>query len=240
MGAGDTLYIRGDTYAEGIDSGRQTIPVGTSWSNAPLISAYPNEIVQINNIGLYVSYIQYIIFDGLIVDNGRTLNEDIYITNGANHIQIKKYEIRNSRGQGVLIARQSSVFNKFPNCRIYDNGSSDQDHGLYLSGTSDLIDMCNIYNNSGYGVHNYNSYPGDRSSNNIIRNSGLWNNGTQSATAAGILLSSGDGNLAYNNIIRSNPYGIQIGFRSSNMSAAYNNTIYANTYYGIQLLILLC
>src|SRR5688572_9280450 len=39
MGAGDTLSIESGTYAEGIDSNAQTIPTGTSFANAPLITA---------------------------------------------------------------------------------------------------------------------------------------------------------------------------------------------------------
>src|SRR2546428_9686097 len=36
--AGDTLYLRGGTYAETIDSNKQTIPHATSWSDAPVIA----------------------------------------------------------------------------------------------------------------------------------------------------------------------------------------------------------
>src|ERR1043166_539777 len=32
--ANDTLYLRGGTYTENISSNKQTIPAGTSWSNA--------------------------------------------------------------------------------------------------------------------------------------------------------------------------------------------------------------
>src|SRR5712691_5901067 len=38
--AGDTLYLRGGTYREGINHSRQTIPSGTSWTNAITIAAY--------------------------------------------------------------------------------------------------------------------------------------------------------------------------------------------------------
>src|SRR4249919_3055408 len=39
LSAGDTLYIRGGTYAEYINSGAQTVPSGTSWNNPIRIAA---------------------------------------------------------------------------------------------------------------------------------------------------------------------------------------------------------
>src|SRR5680860_603047 len=79
MRTGDTLLIRAGTYAEQIDSQFFTIPTGTSWENAPIIAAYPGDVVTLKPnsgsqaIGLVHSYIQYVIFDGLIVD---AINED--------------------------------------------------------------------------------------------------------------------------------------------------------------------
>src|SRR4051794_4523366 len=43
--AGDVLYLRGGTYSQSINSNSQVIPTGTSWANAPLVSAYPGETV---------------------------------------------------------------------------------------------------------------------------------------------------------------------------------------------------
>ena len=77
LAPGDTLYLRAGTYAESIDSG---LPTGTSWSDAPLIAAYPGETVQIRGIGLASSYVQYIIFDGLILDSGGAESFHLYVS----------------------------------------------------------------------------------------------------------------------------------------------------------------
>jgi parallel beta-helix repeat protein len=50
--------------------------------------------------------------------------------------------------------------------------------------------------------------------------------------SAAILFAFGDGNQAYENIIRNNDRGISIGYGTSN-TQIYNNTIYGNTYDGI-------
>ena len=49
---GDTLYIRGGTYNERIDTNNQLIPNGSSWNDAPVIAAYPNETVSLLSINL--------------------------------------------------------------------------------------------------------------------------------------------------------------------------------------------
>ena len=71
--AGDTLYIRAGVYSGGLDSNRQSIPSGTSWSSAVTIAAYPGEKVVLQASGESVvnfadSYIQYVIFDGITFD----------------------------------------------------------------------------------------------------------------------------------------------------------------------------
>src|SRR5713101_8675509 len=64
---GDTLYLRGGTYAENIDNNNQTIPSGTSWSNAVTLAAYPSETVTIRGyVNLAAPSIQYLIMDHLI------------------------------------------------------------------------------------------------------------------------------------------------------------------------------
>ena len=45
LNKGDTLYIREGIYEEVIRSQQFPIPTGTSWDNAPVIAAYPGEMV---------------------------------------------------------------------------------------------------------------------------------------------------------------------------------------------------
>jgi hypothetical protein len=75
---GDTLYLRGGTYVENINS---PIQGGTSWSNATTIAAYPGETVTVKPssgsavvvlAGTSKTVYQYIIFDRLIFDATNT------------------------------------------------------------------------------------------------------------------------------------------------------------------------
>src|SRR5262249_15662745 len=86
-----------------------------------------------------------------------------------------------------------------------------------------------IYNNSGYGVHVYNSYAGKTANANLVRKNKVWGNGLAlPSNAAGILLSSGTGNIAYDNLVWGNPVGIRVAYNATN-SQVLNNTVYANT-----------
>lgn len=73
----------------------------------------------------------------------------------------------------------------------------------------------------------------------MISNNTIHNNGTSGSVGAGIVLASGTGNQAFNNVIWSNNGGIYAEYGSIN-SVIYNNTIYANnadtsSRYGIYL-----
>lgn len=231
--AGDTLYIRSGTYAESIDSNAQTIPAGTSWSNPVTIAAYPGETMTLRPpggsvINIAASYVQYVIFDGLIMD-GTNTNFPIG-GNGGHHVRFQNGEVKNGRASGILTGGNN---NEFINLKIHTNGSSKLDHGLYIFGSNNLIERNEIYNNAGYGVHLY--YGGGGVNNNIVRSNISHNNGTAGdVSSAGILLASGDGNLAYNNILYGNPYGIQVSYSASN-TKVYNNTVSANTYLGVDI-----
>ena len=65
---GDTLYMRGGTYNEEIVDYRQTVPSGTSYSNAITIAGYPGETATLRYIDLQTSH--YIIFKDFSIDNG--------------------------------------------------------------------------------------------------------------------------------------------------------------------------
>ena len=94
MAAGDTLYIRAGTYDQGIDSNDQTIPTGTSWTNAPLISAYPGETVTLalGGINLPANYIQYVQFARLTLDGGY---QNISVGGTAHHVKFTNMEVKN-------------------------------------------------------------------------------------------------------------------------------------------------
>jgi len=126
LNAGDTLYVRGGTYAESLsDPG---VASGTSWDNPVTIAAYPGncsagcETVWMqppngpgNSYVIYFSQTeQYIIFDGINIDysNGDATNymSGINITSGtymgtsfnAHHIRFQNAEFLGNRAIGDL------------------------------------------------------------------------------------------------------------------------------------------
>jgi parallel beta-helix repeat protein len=169
-----------------------------------------------------------VIFDGLIFDAAKTGLNTVSIGNGANHIRLSNCEIKNAVQQGVQSAAGSDG-NEFINCLIHDNGTQQHyDHGLYIGSANNLIERCQIYNNAAYGIHIYNG--GTRTaSNNVVRNNVVYANNRLAGFAFGMILTSGDGNIAYNNIVRDSPSGgIQVGSSATN-TKVYNNTVYNNS-----------
>jgi parallel beta-helix repeat protein len=215
LAPGDTLYLRAGIYAaEDINTGL----TGTSWSDAPVIAAYPGETVQMGVIGLGPD-VQYLIFDGLIFDG-------LWIE--ANHIRVQNSEIHHGVVSGVYLF---GSFNEIINCEVHDNGSTEFEHGLYITGSNNLVEGSQIYNNAGWGVHMYNG-SGQGTNDNIVRGNEIHNNAQAGDRGPGIILSSGSGNKAYDNVIWENEGGIDIAYGASN-THVYNNTIYRNNQYGI-------
>ena len=81
-------------------------------------------------------------------------------------------EIRNSRLSGVALF---ASFNEIINCKVHDNGSTDFDHGLYISGSNNLVKDSEIYNNAGWGIHIYTG-TGRGANDNIVRGNEIHNN----------------------------------------------------------------
>ena len=232
--AGDTLYIRAGTYSTGIRSSLATIPTGTSWANAPIIAGYPAETVTIPTIQMAASYIQYVIFDNFLIDSNQAFSEGVYISNGAHHVRVQNSEIRDHESHGVMVQRLSPGFCEFINVNVHSNGvTATQDHGFYILAPNNLVQGSLIHDNAAYGLHIYDGANTQVSNNRAIGNR-VYDNGVLSGTSYGIILASGTGNMAYNNLIYGNVGGI-ITYNATG-SLIYNNTIYANDTRGIRLL----
>ena len=230
MRMGETLYIRGGTYYEGINSNDVTIPTGTSWDNAPRIAAYPSETVVLrgaygNGINLAASYIRYVIFDRLIVDGG-----GLSVQKGAHHVRFQNGEVRNVPGQGIQggFGNRLTTHLYLINTKVHHNGHATRqgtsggrfDHGIYAAIQNLVIDGCEIYENTGYGIHIYDS-AGGNASNTIVRNSRIYNNHGD----GGVILSVGDNIQFYDNIVYNNYNGVALNYNTTN-ARIYNNTIY--------------
>jgi len=238
MASGDTLYMRGGTYAERIGSG--VIPSGTSEAVRTILQNYSGEAVTLQPLSgsgsgvVYLSGTQkYITIRGdaphkVVLDAVNLNSAALYLGGSATapstYIRFENVEIKNAPSSGVLRGR----YCEFISCKIHHNGSDNLDHGLYVSSHHNLVEGCEIYNNSGYGIQNYGS---DNPGYNIYRNNRFYNNGL-----AGIVVSDADYNKVYNNLFYDNgTRGIFVQFGGPIGTEVYNNTCYSNSGIGIHV-----
>jgi hypothetical protein len=245
--AGDTLSIRAGTYPEIINSNFVTIPIGTSWSSPVTIAAYPGEQVVLKPpsadaaIGLAHPYVQYVIFDGLIVD-AVNVQKAISLTNGAHHVRFKNMELKNGLLNCVATTPGTGVnvltYNEFTNNRCHDTyhpAAVSGSHGFYIGTGGNLFEHNTIYNTGKYGITIY--YGGTaqhRVNNNIVRANEIYNvdlchnQCPGSSGGSGIGVSAGSGTQVYNNIIRNTAggSGIEVAWRNPSNAKIYNNTVY--------------
>jgi len=233
LSAGDTLVIKAGIYAEFIN-GNQIPAGGGSWPTATKIIAAPGEAVILRpptgGAGGDAVWIRrsYIILDGLIIDATNVPVQGIRINGGASYVRIQNSEVKNARNSNCLgIQDASSNFVEIISSKFHHCGSTRLHHGVYLRGSNHLVERSEVFNISGYGVHQWNShsFPNDR---NVIRFNDVHDNGEW-----GILVGSGDYNIVYQNTVRRNGLrsgkgGISIGHNSPEGNEVYGNTIQEN------------
>lgn len=242
---GDTLLIRGGTYRESLRHGYDVIPSGTSWNSPITISAYGEETVTMKPdgggtvVGLSGGQ-QYIILKNLIFDAINGTNDGVGVNSGSKFIRFVGCEFKNARKNGVLVsdggAKIPATHIEFINIMVHHNNRGGTGHGMYISTSNNLVDGSEIYQNGGYGIHVYNG--SGRADYNTVRNNKIYGNGTNSDAGykpAGLVLTAGTGNVAYNNIIWNNPDGISVSWQNPIDTLLYNNTIYNNQGHGIVL-----
>src|SRR5205085_8204973 len=118
--------------------------------------------------------------------------------------------------------------NEFINLKIHDIGTKKYHHGMYINTNHNVIDHCEVWNVYGIGIQIYKSggRNGLNCNDNTVRHCRIHDTGLdKSDTTAGILITVGDGNLVYNNLLWNNFIGVQIDTGATN-SKVYNNTIY--------------
>lgn len=232
--AGDTVQIRGGTYGENIDSGQ--LISGTDWNaKAVTVQGFGSEKVIVTGairLGSPGSGItkRYIIFKNLVVDG-----HSVSIGGGANggaidHIKLDGIEVKNMDAAAALqIGGDDGTgdTNWVTNCKVHDGtytGANLGAHGIYIQSSNNLIENSEIYNMTGYGIHNY-AQGSNAPSGNIYRNLYIHNTGTWDGKISfGILLTVGSNNVAYNNLVVNN----QGGIRADTGNLVYNNTVYGN------------
>lgn len=241
---GGTLYVRAGTYTESLED---AIPGGSSWSAPVTVAAYPGETPVIkppsgaNRVFTFsLSTSAYIVIDGFVLDAGLVTYDAVkldykYDGQFAHHIRIKNCEIKNAPMQGISVSGNTgqASYSEFLNLKVHDNGSNDFQHGIYVQTAYNRIDRCQFYRNSGWGIQIYHN-PESGANNNIISNNQCFNNARTGGRGAGIVIAAGSGNLAFNNIVWGNNGGIQVDYGAV-ATALYNNTVYANGAYGLNI-----
>jgi hypothetical protein len=207
-------------------------PVGTA-SARVTIKAYPGETVRLQpDSGTTVLRLigdslddeqnpRYVTFEDLIID-GRNLAGGFAVklevgdggsdtvadaykrVHGPHHIRFSNCEIRNSPGQGIMVA--AGDYNEFLNLNVHDNGMSttSMDHGLYLSTSHNLIEGGSYHDNAVMGIQIWNEYLGNEASYNTIRNVDFYDNGhnkyrnVTSSSPRGIGVFTGRANIVEN------------------------------------------
>ncbi len=229
---GDTLYLRGGTYDQPIRSSEITIASGTSYENAVTIAGAPGETARLTaGIGLnqdapvHHLIIRDLTLDGTPQAQATGYSQAFYGARDSHHI----------RFDNVTATREANGWTgeafsgELDSLEIIRSRITGWEYGFYMRGTNLLIERSEIYRNEGYGVHIYNS--GDtRVTDNIVRNNYVHDNGltlAHNTMSAGILLSSGSGNVATGNIVAGQGHalaGIQLG---TGRNTATGNTIYS-------------
>lgn len=234
LSPGDTLYVRGGTYQR--THYMWEPPSGISWKIPTTIMAYQKEKVVVKPLSGYSVFefrekSQYIIMDGFIMD-ATGGHDGIRMGTGGHHIRIANSEIKNAPHQGLLTS--NGTFHELLKLSIHHNGLTSntpgQSHGIYMSGSNNLIENCDIFENGSWGVHIYST--NYKPSYNIVRSNRVFNNNRTNAGGPGIGVHVGTNNLVYNNLVWGNRDGIMVDLGSSN-SKIYNNTVYSNDRYGI-------
>ena len=238
LSRGDTLIIKAGTYLEVIN--RRQVPSGISNSQRTTIKSAAGQTVTLKpkTGGIFGDVIHiwgqsYVTYDGLIVDGVNVNYHGIRIqhssTAAAHSITLQNMEIKNA-GKNCIFVQDNNRHIRILDSKIHNCGGSTQDHGIYLRGSNNLIDGNEIYDNSGHGIHQY-RLGCSTCSDNIISYNDVHGN-----VSRGILIGSGDNNIAHHNISENNgAEGISIGFGGTTSNKAYNNTISDNGDYCIEI-----
>lgn len=236
---GDTLLIRGGTYAQQITTNESpgTIPTGTS-AQPITIQAYPGETVTLRPSGtdsvLYLSLqnspadtLAYLIFANLILDGDDlpvALDKNcIKLQAGVGHIIFRDIEAKNCPHHGVSVFVDSathtvkSSFNQFIRVNIHDVGLVGRGYGYYIETDDNILDGGSIINASGGGMQLYSGSVSP--SRNEVRGMLITNVGyCQSAqcpdlgsTRSGITLGNGNDNRVHHNLVYGNDNSASTG-----------------------------
>lgn len=244
MNPGDTVEIRAGTYTQGV----QAMPTCTA-ALPCVIRSYQNEDVTIRPSagsgfsGQGVSFRRsssvgaaYITVSGAGTDDGKHITFDFDLTTSAglvyytlaNNITVTNVVVRDTPTNSCVDWWHAGNHdNKFLNSTVTNCGDTPgQDHAIYVRGSDNLVSGNTVSNTVGGCVHLWEST--DSSHRNVIEKNDL-----SDCDAYGILMGSGQGNIARFNVIHNYAtFGIRIGDNNPFDNLVYNNTLYNSVLQG--------
>ena len=139
---------------------------------------------------------QFIEINGIDCDGTLGGYEAVKLGGATGFIRIKDMEAFGNAGQGILDAATGGG-NEFLNLYLHNNGTSDFDHGIYISSDNNKIWNSDFEANSGWGIHVYSSIGSP--SNNDIQYNRAWDNGAAGTRGSGIVV-NGNNACAIHNV----------------------------------------
>jgi hypothetical protein len=259
VGANQVVEVSAGTYAESLYQGANNyqyfMPSGTSWSAPFTLRAKQGDLVTVRaNAGIsdfgiwsdadapFYTIIQGFTFDG--TNTGGQVTAMGSCCNGGNFVRLQNNEFINSGTSNTFFVGQYSHNVEFINNKIHGGFIAGSGCGqiscyaypIYWQGSDGLIEGNEIYDFPSWGIHMYlyaayqgGSFP----NNNIIRNNKIHDFGFgDPARSNGILVSTGNNNQVYNNIVYNGSSGIGGGLGGSD-TEIYSNTVYNMSVTGI-------
>ncbi|HMJ58292.1 MAG TPA: choice-of-anchor Q domain-containing protein [Gemmatimonadales bacterium] len=245
---GATLYIRTGTYTEFIGETNFTAS-GTSWVTPITIAAYPGDVVTLRPsggggvMGFRNTVAVFLIIDGLILDGinaGGGSGAAVFgCGDTSHHLRVQNTEIKNGDGNGVFCGGNN---HEFLNDAVHGNGlftGYTNSNGMYMWGDATTITGGSFYDNECYGVRYYDSAALPASAdNNVVQGARIFGNGNGRGLSGTSVCGSGGGgivladtnNVAKNNLVYNNYWGVQISLEKSAAVQWYHNTVTANDF----------
>jgi parallel beta-helix repeat protein len=231
MGAGHTLYVRGGTYDQVIDTQSAPIPGGTSWGAPTTIAAYGQEEVILQpTTGSVLGWFRspttdhFLVLDRFVFDGSSppsTQTNGLVFGPGVHHIRVQNSRFRNMRFEQILVEDADNI--EILNNIMQDNVAAS---AIKIVGTVDgLVLQGNTISGSGAD--------GILMEEAVLTNAQIVRNTLHTIVGTGLWLLEGAQNiLVANNLIHSSGVGVRLGSGARDIRL-YNNTIADNTGAGL-------
>jgi hypothetical protein len=245
LSAGQQVLVRTGTYVETLTQADFT-NTGTSWSSKVRVAAYPGDVVTLRPTsgghGIADTTISYVEIENLILDGinagGGEGAAVWYCADTSDHIRMIGVELMNGDGNGMLCGGSD---HEFINMIVHTNGLHAYlgSNGMYMFGDNTTITGGLFYDNECYGVRFYDSAAGTFATGNVVQQARVYENGFDNGLSGASQCSSGGGgivlgdqnNIARNNLVYGNYWGMQVPLeKSGHAPSFFNNTVTANDY----------